>query len=99
MFTWVDRMMEQHQQQKNLFFSSLSLASSAVESFLQANPQRDQLLNTVLNRCYSSSVMIAKGYFAALVELFKGQDFACPLHVLLTVILFKVRCRSSLTFV
>lgn len=89
-FTWVDRMLEQHQQQKGNFFSALSLASTAVESFLQANPQRDQLLGTVLNRCYSSSAMIAKGYFNALVDLFKVQDLQCPQHVLLALILFKV---------
>lgn len=93
-FSWVDRMLEQHQQ-KNAFFSTLSLASSAVESFLSANPQRDLLLGAVINRCYSSSVMIAKGYFNALVELFKGQDFTCPLHVLLALILFKVRSRPD----
>ena len=87
-FSWVDRILEQHQ--KNVFFSSLSIASSAVESFLSANPQRDTLLNAVINRCYSSSVMIAKGYFNALVELYKGQDFSCPLYVLLALILFKV---------
>jgi hypothetical protein len=39
---------------------------------------------------------VAKGYFQALVDLFKEKDIQCPLPTLLNLILFKVGDKGSL---
>jgi hypothetical protein len=83
-FTWVNTLLEQ-KDRKKLY----RLARTALESFLQ-NTQHPELLETAINQCYSTNASVARGYFLALVELFRTQIVDQHLPVLFTLILFKV---------
>lgn len=59
-----------------------------MESFLQ-NSQHSILLETAINHCYSTNPSVARGYFLALVELYRTQRVDQPLPALFTLILLK----------
>lgn len=67
-----------------------SLGRASLKNFLLGNSRNSDLLNVVLDRCYSPDHEKSKSYFLAFVEVYKDfQDFAnCPLPVLLNLILF-----------
>eukprot|EP01087_Luapelamoeba_hula_P008915 TRINITY_DN2269_c1_g1_i10.p1 TRINITY_DN2269_c1_g1~~TRINITY_DN2269_c1_g1_i10.p1 ORF type:complete len:2503 (-),score=428.99 TRINITY_DN2269_c1_g1_i10:100-7608(-) len=65
-----------------------AIGRTALEGFLQ-NTQYPKLLENTINQCYSPRSNIAKGYFLALVELYKMQTVNHPLPVIFNLILLK----------
>ncbi len=87
-FGWISHLLRRDQAAPP-FFSLRTLACTAAESFLTKNPDKESLLGTLVGLCYSPDEGVSRGYFLALVELFKSADFACPMPVLLTLIMQK----------
>lgn len=83
-FAWINSLLEQ-KERKALH----GLGRTALEAFLQNSQQYPQLLETAINQCYSTNAAVSRGYFLALVELFKSQDVSHPLPVLFLLIVFK----------
>lgn len=69
-----------------------SLGRATLKQFLLGNSRNGELLQIVLDRCYSSDHEKSKSYFLAFVEVYKDfQDFAnCSLPTLFNLILFMV---------
>eukprot|EP01114_Cavostelium_apophysatum_P016622 TRINITY_DN4773_c0_g1_i3.p1 TRINITY_DN4773_c0_g1~~TRINITY_DN4773_c0_g1_i3.p1 ORF type:complete len:1182 (-),score=328.56 TRINITY_DN4773_c0_g1_i3:44-3589(-) len=81
-FNWINALLQKNEKLRRI-------GRSALQAFFQGNVDNPDFLNVVVNQCYSSNINVAKGYFFALVELFKEKDFQYPLSVFLNLVTFK----------
>ncbi|KAL6050877.1 hypothetical protein QOT17_019533 [Balamuthia mandrillaris] len=89
-FSWINTLLGQTERKK-----LHSIARTALEAFLQNSIAHQELLDTCINQCYSRDAYVARGYFLALVELYKSNDMQHPLPVLFNLILLKAGDSSA----
>eukprot|EP01117_Protostelium_nocturnum_P013534 TRINITY_DN5056_c0_g1_i2.p1 TRINITY_DN5056_c0_g1~~TRINITY_DN5056_c0_g1_i2.p1 ORF type:complete len:2145 (+),score=361.36 TRINITY_DN5056_c0_g1_i2:746-7180(+) len=88
-FQWINNLLT-HKSNEQL----RRIARTALYSYAKGNLENTDLLDNIIDQCYSSESLISIGYFMVLTELFEEYELKYPYHILMNLILYKSGDRS-----